>query len=55
MDIILSIKRMDSMMIVANICKPSRVELLYTCVAKLAIYFNKNGQEEFIKGVRTLL
>lgn len=50
MDISPRIKRMDSMMIAANIRKLSRVELLYTCVAKLVIYFHKNGQDEFIKG-----
>ena len=37
MDISPRIKRMDSMMIAANIRKLSRVELLYTCVAKLVI------------------
>ena len=38
------IKRMDSMMIEANIKKLSRLELLYTCVAKLCLYLkNKAG------------
>ena len=37
MDINPRIKRMDSMMIAANIRKLSRTELLYTCVAKLVI------------------
>lgn len=39
------IKRMDSMMIAANIRKLSRAELLYTCVAKLSAYLYKNVQE----------
>lgn len=39
------IKRMDSMMIAANIRKLSRTELIYTCVAKLAAYLDKNMQE----------
>ena len=51
MDISPRIKRMDSMMIAANIRKLSRVELLYTCVAKLVIHFHKNGQDESIKGL----
>lgn len=50
MDISPRIKRMDSMMIAANIRKLSRVELLYTCVAKLVLYFHKNKQDELIKG-----
>lgn len=51
MDISPHIKRMDSMMIAANIRKLSRVELLYTCMAKLVIHFHKNGQDESIKGL----
>lgn len=50
MDISPHIKRMDSMMIAANIRKLSRVELLYTCAAKLVIYLHKAGQDELIKG-----
>lgn len=42
MDINPRIKRMDSMMIAANIRKLSRTELLYTCVAKLSVYLYKN-------------
>ena len=45
------IRRMDSMMIAANIRRLSRVELLYTCVAKMVLYLRKNGQEESIKGL----
>lgn len=44
------IKRMDSMMIAANIRKLSRTELLYTCVAKLVIFLHKNHQDDRIKG-----
>ena len=36
------IKRMDSMMIESNIRFLSRMELIYTCISKLAIYFDKN-------------
>lgn len=45
MDLNPQIKRMDSMMIAANIRKPSRTELLYTCVVKLAGYLHKNNPE----------
>lgn len=51
MDINPRIKRMDSMMIAANIRKLSRTELLYTCVAKLVIYLHKNNQDTLIKGL----
>lgn len=33
---------MDSMMIESNIRFLSRMELIYTCISKLAIYFDKN-------------
>lgn len=36
------IKRMDSMMIESNIRFLSRMELIYTCISKLTIYFDKN-------------
>lgn len=42
MDISPRIKKMDSMMTAANIRRLSRMELLYTCVAKLVIYCHKN-------------
>ncbi len=32
---------MDSMMIESNIRKLSRMELIYTCIAKLAVYVDK--------------
>ena len=51
MDINPRIKRMDSMMITANIRKLSRTELLYTCVAKLVLYFHKNKLDDLIKGL----
>lgn len=51
MDINPRIKRMDSMMIAANIRKLSRTELLYTCVAKLVLYFHKNKLDDLIKGL----
>lgn len=40
------IKRMDSMMIEANIKKLSRLELLYTCVAKLCLYLKNKADVE---------
>ena len=33
---------MDSMMIESNIRFLSRMELIYTCISKLTIYFDKN-------------
>ena len=51
MDINPRIKRMDSMMIAANIRKLSRIELLYTCVAKLVSYLHQNKCDELIKGM----
>lgn len=51
MDINPRIKRMDSMMIAANIRKLSRMELLYTCVAKLAVYLHKNNPDALLKGL----
>lgn len=39
------IRRMDSTMIEANIRKLSRMELLYTCIAKLVKYMDKTGAE----------
>ena len=38
------VRRMDSMMIASNIRKLSRMELVYTCISKLAVHVNKiNG------------
>lgn len=51
MDINPRIKRMDSMMIAANIRKLSRIKLLYTCVAKFVIYLHKNKCDDLIKGM----
>ncbi|MCR4657126.1 MAG: transposase [Lachnospiraceae bacterium] len=45
------IRRMDSMMIEANIRNLSRVELLYTCVAKVVIYLHKHGRDDLIVGL----
>ena len=44
MDITPEIKRMDSMMIEANIKRLSRIELLYTCIAKLCIYLARKAK-----------
>lgn len=35
------VRRMDSMMIESNIRKLSRMELIYTCISKLAVYMDK--------------
>lgn len=51
MEVSPQIRRMDSMMIAANIRKLSRVELLYTCVAKLATYCHKNWMDTLIVGM----
>lgn len=51
MDISPRIKRMDSMMIAANIRKLSRAELLYACVAKLVSYCHKYEMESLITGM----
>lgn len=51
MDINPRIKRMDSMMIAANIRKLSRIELLYTCVSKLVIYLHNNKKDALLKGM----
>ena len=43
--------RIDSMMIEFNIRRLSRMELLYTCVAKLVFYLHKEGKEELLEGL----
>ena len=45
------IRRMDSMMIEANIRNLSRAELLYTCVAKLVIYLHKTRRDDLLAGL----
>ena len=45
------IRRMDSMMIESNIRRLSRMELLYTCVAKLVSYLHKEGKEDLLEGL----
>ena len=42
------IRRMDSLMVEANIRKLSRMELLYRCVSKMVLYLNKNGMKDRI-------
>ena len=42
------IRRMDSLMVEANIRKLSRMELLYTCISKLVKYLHKNGRDDLI-------
>lgn len=45
------IKRMDSLMIEANIKNLSRAELLYACVAKLVSYVHKDHRDDLLKGL----
>lgn len=45
------IRRMDSMMIEANIRRLSRMELLYTCISKLVCYLHKNGKDDLLNGM----
>lgn len=45
------IKRMDSLMIEANIKNLSRAELLYACVAKLVVYFHKQHRDDLLTGL----
>ena len=45
------IRRMDSLMIEANIRKLSRMELIYRCIAKLVIYLHKNEHDDLLKGL----
>jgi len=42
------IRRMDSLMIEANIKNLSRTELLYTCLSKFVIYLHKNGFDSLL-------
>lgn len=39
------VRRMDSIMIASNIRFLSRMELVYTCISKLAIYISKSHPE----------
>ena len=45
------IKRMDSMMIAANIRKLTRSELIYTCVANVVERCHKEGRDDLIAGM----
>lgn len=45
------IKRMDSLMIEANIKNLSRAELLYSCIAKLVTYIHKEHKDELPSGL----
>ena len=47
------IRRMDSLMVEANIRKLSRMELIYTCIAKLVSYLHKTGKDDLIM-IRTI-
>ena len=45
------IKRMDSLMIEANIKNLSRAELLYACVEKLVVYIHKEHRDDLLTGL----
>lgn len=45
------IRRMDSLMIEANIRTLSRMELLYRCISKLVVFLHKNGHDDRIVGM----
>ena len=45
------IRRMDSLLIEANIRKLSRVELLYRCISKLVTWLHRNGHDDLIRGM----
>lgn len=45
------VKRMDSLMIEANIKNLSRAELLYSCIAKLVTYIHKEHKDELLSGL----
>lgn len=51
MDISPRIKRMDSLMIEANIKNLSRAELLYACVARLAVRVHKDHRDDLLAGL----
>ena len=48
------VRRMDSMMIASNIRFLSRMELIYTCISKLAIYISKSCPEMLEKNENLL-
>ena len=45
------IRRMDSLMVEANIRKLSRMELIYRCISKLVVYLHKNGHDDLLEGL----
>ena len=51
MDISLTIKRMDSMMIESNIQKMGRLELLYTYLSNLVKELHRDGKVELLEGL----
>lgn len=44
-------KRMDSLMVEANIKKLSRLELIYTCLSRFITYLHKSKNDEMIEGM----
>lgn len=51
MNISPKIRRMDSLMIEANIRNLSRAELLYTCVSRFVIYLHRNKRDSLLTGL----
>ena len=45
------IRRMDSLMIEANIRILSRMELIYRCISKFVVFLHKNGHDDRITGL----
>ncbi len=50
-----TVKRMDSLMVAANIRKMSRLELMYTCVANMVITVHRTGETLLLKGLEEYL
>ncbi len=46
------VRRMDSMMIEANIRFLSRMELIYTCISKLVVFLTKNHPDKVVESLK---
>lgn len=46
------VRRMDSMMIEANIRFLSRMELIYTCISKLVVFLTKNYPDKVVESLK---
>ena len=45
------IRRMDSLMVEANIRKLSRMELIYRCISKLVVFLHKTAHDDLLEGL----